>query len=361
MKKASVATLCLAMCTAGPIIAQNRAESSAPESNAPEPANGAAPANASAAAQPAAMNLPEVDRTILHVQVILDRLGFSPGVIDGQEGQSFKLALRGFQFARGLKVTGEIDQETLRALYPFREIRPTTTVAIAEADMKGPFINPLPEEPEQQKELPGLFYRSPLEKIAERFHTTPAMLVALNSPDTPLRVGQPIVVPSALPYSRDYAVKDEKAREVLNALNVSAEQPRADRIVVDKSEGALAVFVGDRLVAQFPATMGSETYPLPIGEWKVKGAAYNPTWQYNPEILETADKSDPKMIIPPGPNNPVGVVWMDLNKEHYGIHGTAEPSQIGRAESNGCIRLTNWYAARLSLMLKPCTQAIFQE
>jgi lipoprotein-anchoring transpeptidase ErfK/SrfK len=342
VKKASVAALCLALGTAGPIVAQNEAAPAAPAAPAP----------------PAA---PAIDRTVLHAQVILDQLGFSPGVIDGEQGQSFRLALRGFQFARGLTVTGELDPETLRALHPYRAIRPTTVVAIAEADMAGPFLNPLPEEPEQQKDLPGLFYRSPLEKLAERFHTTPQMLVALNSPDTPLRAGQAIVVPSALPPSRDYQVEDDKARGVLNALNIGANQPQGDRIVVDKSEGALAVFAGDRLIAQFPATMGSETYPLPIGRWKIQGTAYMPDWQYNPAILENADKSDPKMRIPPGPNNPVGVVWMDIDKEHYGIHGTAEPSQIGRAESNGCIRLTNWDAARLSLMVKPGTTAIFQE
>lgn len=356
MKKALVAAACLLGGTAGPIIAQNAANMSGndaaaagPESNQP----GGAPAPA--------MSLPQVDRDVLHVQVILDRLGFSPGVIDGQQGESFKLSLRGFQFARGLAVTGEIDRATLRALYPYRQIRPTVEVAIAEADMKGPFMNPLPQEPEQQKDLPGLFYRSPLEKIAERFHTTPQMLVALNSAETPLRVGQKIVVPSALPYSRDYQVEGEKAREVLNALNISADQRKGDKVVVDKSEGSVAVFAGDQLIAQFPATMGSATYPLPIGEWKIQGTAYMPTWQYNPEILETADKSDPKMIIPPGPNNPVGVVWMDLSKEHYGIHGTSEPSQIGRSESNGCIRLTNWDAARLSLMIEPGTPAILQE
>ncbi|HEV2568374.1 L,D-transpeptidase family protein [Sphingomonas sp.] len=304
---------------------------------------------------------PGIDRTIMHVQVILDRLGFSPGVIDGKEGESLKLALRGFQQARGLQVTGKIDQPTLRTLHQYRAIRPTTLVRISQIDLAGPFTNPIPKDPEQQAKLPCLCYRTALEKIAERFHTTPATLLALNSPDTPLRAGQPIVVPSALPYTRDYKVKDEKARELLSALNVNAEQPQGDRVVVDKSDGVLRVFNGERLIAQFPATMGSERDPLPLGEWKITAHSYMPPWHYQPAILKKADKSDPELMIKPGPNNPVGVAWLDLSKEHYGIHGTADPNTIGRAESNGCIRLTNWDVARLSLMVKPGTRATFQE
>lgn len=310
---------------------------------------------------PAEKAEPTIDRTIMHVQVILDRLGFSPGVIDGKEGESLKLALRGFQQARGLPVSGKIDQPTLMALHQYRAIRPTTLVRVSETDLRGPFTNPIPKDPEQQAKLPCLCYKTALEKIAERFHTTPATLVALNSPDTPLRAGQPIVVPSALPYSRDYKVKDDKTRDLLSSLNVNAEQPQGDRVVVDKSDGVLRVYAGDRIIGHFPATMGSEKFPLPIGEWKITAHSYMPPWHYQPELLADADKSDPDMIIKPGPNNPVGVAWLDLSKEHYGIHGTAEPSTIGRAESNGCIRLTNWDVARLSLMVKPGTRAIFQE
>lgn len=302
-----------------------------------------------------------IDRNIMHVQVILDRLGFSPGVIDGREGESLRLALKGFQMARGLKQTGKIDQATLRALYPYRSIRPVVTARIAQSDIAGPFTNPIPKDPEQQATLPCLCYRAGLEKLAERFHTTPEVLIALNSPTTPMRAGQPISVPGALPTSRDYTVKDEKARELLSALNVDARQPQGDRVVVDKSEGVLRVFAGDRLVGQFPATMGSARDPLPIGTWKITTFAYLPPWHYQPAILKKADKSDEEQIIKPGPNNPVGVAWLDLTKEHYGIHGTAEPQTIGRAESNGCIRLTNWDVMRLSLMIKPGTSAIFQE
>ena len=312
-------------------------------------------------ATPAPSASTDIDRTVMHVQVILDRIGFSPGVIDGKGGESLRLALRGFQESRGLTPSGKIDQPTLAALHRYRAIRPTVTVRIAEADMRGPFTNPIPKDPKLQAQLPCLCYRAGLEAIAERFHTTPATLIALNGPGTPVRAGQSIVVPAALPSSRDYAVKDEKTRQLLSALNVDAKQRKGDRIVVDKSDGVLRVYDGEQLVAQFPATMGSARDPLPIGTWKIIGHSYLPPWHYQPAILKKANKNDPELTIKPGPNNPVGVAWLDLSKEHYGIHGTAEPQTIGRAESNGCIRLTNWDVMRLSQMVAPGTTAIFQE
>jgi lipoprotein-anchoring transpeptidase ErfK/SrfK len=305
---------------------------------------------------------PGIDRSVMHVQVILDRLGFSPGVIDGKEGESLRLALRGFQEAHDLQPTGKIDQPTLRALYPYRTIRPTLVLKIAPGDVAGPFINPIPDEPADQAKMPCFCYRTVLEKLAERFHTTPATLMALNSPDTPLKAGQPITVPGAIPTSRDYSgVKDAAWRQTLSSLNVDANQPQGDRIVVDKSDGVLRVFAGETVVAQFPVTMGSTHDPLPIGSWKITGFSYNPKFHYNPDLFWDAKASDKEQLLPAGPNGPVGVIWMDLTKEHYGIHGTSEPQTIGRTESHGCIRMTNWDAARLSLMVKPGTPAIFQE
>ena len=157
------------------------------------------------------------------------------------------------------------------------------------------------------------------------------------------------------------AIKDKNWSSTLQMLGVGTEQAQAASIEVDKSDQVLRVLDGQgKLLAQFTATMGSSKFPLPIGTWKIQGTAFNPPWQYDPKLLSTADKSDPKLEIPAGPNNPIGVVWIDLSKEHYGIHGTDSPDRIGRAESNGCIRLTNWDAARLAQMLKPGTQAVFK-
>ena len=157
------------------------------------------------------------------------------------------------------------------------------------------------------------------------------------------------------------AVKDAKWADTLHLLGVGTDQPKAAKIEVDKSDQVLRVLDGQgKLLAQFTATMGSSQFPLPLGTWKIRGTSYNPPWQYNPALLANADKSDPKLEIPPGPNNPIGVVWVDLSKEHYGIHGTDHPDKIGRAESNGCIRLTNWDAARLAQMVSPGIEAVFK-
>ena len=143
-------------------------------------------------------------------------------------------------------------------------------------------------------------------------------------------------------------------------MDVSAEQPQGNRIVVDKSAGVLRVFRDEQLLAQFPATMGSSRDPLPLGTWKVTTFAYLPPFHYQPELFWDVADSEEEQRLPPGPNGPVGVAWLDLTKENYGIHGTGEPQTIGRAESHGCIRLTNWDVARLSLMVDPGVTAVFQ-
>ncbi len=338
MRKMVVASLCLAFGSIGPtVLAQPGTSAKVPTAKS-------------------------LDRTILHVQVILDHLGFSPGVLDGQRGQSLTAALKGFQEARGLAITGETDRATLRALYPYRALRPTRTLTLTEAALAGPFVNPTPKEPADQAKLPAMAYRSPIEKLAEMFHTKPEVLVALNAPDTKLAPGTKVVFPNAVPSSRTY---DDKLpalwRQTLNDLNVSAEQPQGVKVVVDKSDQVLRVLDKDgKLVAQFNATMGSSHDPLPIGTWKIQGASYNPPFHYNPDLFWDAKEGDDPARIPPGPNGPVGVIWLDLSKPHYGIHGTPNPETIGRSESHGCIRLTNWDAARLSLMVKPGTPAVFK-
>nr|WP_242653329.1 L,D-transpeptidase family protein [Sphingomonas jatrophae] len=297
--------------------------------------------------------------TTLHVQVLLDHLGFGPGVIDGRGGLSTKLALQGFQRARNLPVTGEIDRPTLRALARYKAIRPVRTLKVAQSDIAGPFFQ-IPDKEADQAKLPALGYANPLERLAERFHTTPETIAALN-PGGRVAAGVALRFPNILPASRDYDAKlKPEWRQTLSMLNVSAVQPQGDRIVVDKSEGVLKVFAGEKLLAQFPATMGSEHDPLPLGTWKVQGMSYLPPFHYNPDLFWDASSKDEKALLPPGPNGPVGVIWMDLNKPHYGIHGTPKPETIGRSESHGCIRLTNWDAARVSLMIKPGTPAIFQ-
>ncbi len=306
---------------------------------------------------------PALSRDVLHVQVILDHLGFSPGMLDGREGQSLSAALRGYQISRQLPVTGRIDPRTLESLHAHRAVRPTRIVRLTPEMLAGPYIRPWPRDPQAQAKLKTMGYRSAIEKLAEMFHTTPQVLIELNSPDTRLAAGVPVQFPGVNPASRDYPAElRPEWRRTLADLNVGAAQPKAARIVVDKSDKVLRVFGKDgKLAAQFNVTTGSTRDPLPIGSWKIRGVATNPDFHYNPKLFWDVSDRKPDALLPPGPNSPVGVVWIDLSKEHYGIHGTPEPQTIGRTESHGCIRLTNWDAARLALMVDAGTAAVFQE
>ena len=304
-----------------------------------------------------------LDTNTLTTQVLLDRLGFSPGVIDGHKGTNLSRAIKGFQEARGLDVTGEIDPRTRAALAKYSATPGTIEVTITEADAAGPFVGPIPSDPAEQAQLPTMGYSDLTEELSERYHTTKPTLIALNGSDASWAAGTKIKVPNVRPAATDYpaALKPDWKAELVQ-LSVSSDQPKAARIVVSKSDGVLRVYDDqDKLVAQFPATMGSTHDPLPIGNWKILGTSYLPHFHYNPALFWDAKATDTKETLQPGPNGPVGVVWMDLDKAHYGIHGTSSPETIGRTTSHGCIRLTNWDAARLSLMVKPDTPAVFQE
>lgn len=309
-----------------------------------------------------------IDGTLFHAQVLMSAAGFSPGVIDGKKGESFRLALRSFQDSRGLKITGELDQPTRRALLENPRVS-TVMVKLTPEDVGGKHVFPFPKDPEAQAKLDFLGYRNMLEQLAERYHTTPATIVAVNGPDKLIGVGQVLRLPNVVPSSRDYSGIKGKGTEIFGTLNVDSNQPKGDYVLVDKSDGVLKVYEGEtpakgakptgKLVAAFPVTMGSKEYPLPIGRWRVTIYAYQPPFKYQPAILNNP-KTDKELTLPPGPNGPVGVAWLDLTKEHYGIHGTNEPQTIGRAESSGCIRMTNWDVLRLTQMLKLGFTAIFQ-
>jgi lipoprotein-anchoring transpeptidase ErfK/SrfK len=299
---------------------------------------------------------------MLPAQLALDRLGFSPGVLDGKSGMSMKLALTGFQKANDLPESGTLDAATTAALAKANVGPPTRRVHIPAAFARQTFYPDLPRDAAEQAKLPALGYRNLMEALAERFHTTPETLIALNSVDTPIGANAVIVVPNlpdmALP-SADLSARGWD--KTLLALGVAGEQPEIESIVVDKSEGWLRTLNSDGdIIGQFPVTTGSSRDPLPIGNWTIKGVARNPDFHYNPELFWDVSDSKDKQLLPPGPNSPVGVVWIDLSKPHYGIHGTGEPSSIGRAESHGCVRLTNWDAARVAGMVRPGMKVVFQ-
>ena len=283
--------------------------------------------------------LPAPSDTTLRAQVLLDRAYFSPGEIDGAAGSNLRRALNGFQANRGLSVTGELDAATWTALNT--DAGPELeSYTIDAADVAGPF-EAIPSDMMEKAKLSALGYTSALEGLAEKFHASPSLLKKLNPGKDLSRAGEQIMVPAVTP---------------------TTPLPATAKVVVDKSDSTVSLLDADgKTFAQFPATTGSEHDPLPLGEWKVQGIARDPVFHYNPALFWDADESHAKARIPAGPNNPVGVVWVDLSKEHYGIHGTPEPSRIGKTQSHGCIRLTNWTALLLAKAVMPGMTALLQD
>jgi len=278
-------------------------------------------------------------RSDLHAQVLLDRMHFSPGQIDGLAGSNQRRALTGFQRAHGIAPTGTLDDATWQALQP--DATPVLArYTLTTADVAGPFV-PVPEAPAEQAKLPSLGYASVEEALGERFHSDPALLRALNPGADFNRAGTELQVPNIDPNS------------VL---------PKAAKLVVDKSDSTLSLLdAGGKMYAQFPASTGSEHDPLPIGRWKILGLARNPKFHYNPKLFWDAGAGDQKATLPAGPNNPVGPVWIDLSKPHYGIHGTAEPARVGKTQSHGCVRLTNWDVLQVAAAVDASVPALMQE
>ena len=280
--------------------------------------------------------------------VLLDRQGFSPGQIDGTATKNFTRALGAMRAARKIAATGAPDCETWKALGGDGADPTVMTYTVTAEDVKGPFEPHIPRELPDQASLPALSYRSALEQIAERFHAAPSLLQKLN-PGPTIAAGREIKVPAVLPF--DPAAKppatDAKPSDI--AIQVSRDE---SALRATRTDGTLVLFA--------PVTTGSEHDPLPPGEWKVTGVQWNPPFHYNPKLFWDAKAKDTKATIKPGPNNPVGIVWIDLNLEHYGLHGTPEPGTVGVTQSHGCVRLTNWDAARLAALVKPGTPVTFR-
>ena len=273
---------------------------------------------------------PAPDAGMVRLQILLDRSRFSPGVIDGLGGENTRQAIAAWRQANDLAGDGPADAALLQALAAVDTGPVMTRYTLTAADIAGPF-SPPPGPDLAATARAGTNFTSALERLAERFHVTEALLQGLNPGVDFRRAGQTLVVP---------AVNDTPLAGVA-------------RIVVDKTErSARAYDEAGVLLAFYPATIGSSERPAPSGTVTVVGVAPEPDYTYDPDRV-SYDRGDERIVVPAGPNNPVGTVWIDLSRDTYGIHGSPDPSKIGKTASNGCVRLTNWDAEQLAAGVKP--------
>ena len=278
--------------------------------------------------------------SVLRVQILLDRAHFSPGEIDGHYGGNTRRAVAAFNNAHQLRGKERVEATTWVELN--RDEAPSIVpYVVTSEDVAGPFEK-LPVETIDKAKLSALGFESPLEGFGEKFHASPRLLRALNPGAAFDKAGVEIQVPNVErpPFAKTH--------------DMSIRVSETDHSVV-------ALGPDGNVMARYPATVGSENDPLPVGEWRISSVSWNPSFNYNPVLFWDSEPSDEKAKLPPGPNNPVGVVWIDLSKPHYGIHGSPEPSVIGGSTSHGCIRLTNWDALELSHLVPAGAAAVLEK
>ncbi len=304
--------------------------------NMPERAATTTDASVTLAALPDQVFSSKRSRDVLAAQVMLDRKRFSPGVIDGYGGGNTARAVKAFQKSKSMEPTGRVDAALLAALRDGGQEPVMTRYTLTDEDVAGPF-GAVPEGMEAMAELAATHYESAAEAIAEKFHMSQEMLRALN--------------PGA-----DFAAAGSTL--TVAATRIAAIDGKVARIEVDGAGAALHAYAADgRLLASYPATVGSADFPSPSGKMEVRALAPAPAYYFSPK--GRAWGPDKKLTIAPGPNNPVGSTWIDLTKEGYGIHGTPDPRLIGKTSSHGCVRLTNWDAQELGKAVEPGTKVEF--
>lgn len=309
----------------------------APAPSPPDPIAQAVGAIRNAPQTPAAMPAPSQPRpppspTVIKAEVLLARAHASPGVIDGLAGSNLERAVAAFEAINGLPPDGQLSPAVWNRLAAFARSPVAGVYVETPADVAGPFYPDVGEDLVAASKLASPGYSSPVEALAARFHMSEALLTALNPGKDFTTAGERIVV--ALP-------------------DISALAPVAS-LQVDKAKASVVALDDQgRMIASFPATVGSTERPSPSGVRKVVGVSFNPTYTYDPSKLTWGPKGHGRFIIEPGPNNPVGQVWIALNARGYGVHGSPRPDKIGKTASHGCVRLTNWDALLLAHAVKP--------
>jgi len=308
------------------------------------------------------------------LQIFLDRANFSPGKIDGHYNDLTRRALALYRESRGEQSQTPPPQRAAKSnVAPDVEGLDLASVnpvfipyTVTEADLQS--VGPSPKQPPQQAKLKFLPYRDVPDAIAEKFHSDIHFLEQLNPGKLKtIKAGDHVMVPNVEPFELA-SVKDIKpGSEVgLKAANELEDQPDAQAGSPEENKGApanvaikldtktnmLEVHEGDKLIAAYPVTVGSTHTASPVGEWKVRGIAKMPKFRYDKEMLKHGQRSGNFYVLPPGPRNPVGVMWIALNKKGIGIHGTNDPGSIGHAASHGCVRLANWDVVRLATKIK---------
>lgn len=304
------------------------------------------------------------------LQVFLDRANFSPGRIDGRYNDFTWKALALYRESRGEQPQAPPSRPNLPPKVDGLDLGSVEPVfvpyMVTEADLQS--TGELPSHVVQQAKLKFLPYRNPADAIAEKFHCDIHFLEQLNPGKLKgIKAGDQLSVPNVEPFElasvKEIQPGSETASQAPNEVEDKPETqastpgergaPRNVSMKIDTKTNMLGVFEAEKQIAAYPVTVGSTHTASPIGDWKVRGISKLPRFRYDKEMLEHGKRSGNFYMLPPGPRNPVGVIWIALNKKGIGIHGTNEPGSIGHAVSHGCIRLANWDVVRLATKIKP--------
>ncbi len=293
------------------------------------------------------LRIPESGPMTLQLQILLDRAGFSPGIIDAAWGINAAKAVTFFAKPDDdARFTGDsppvvtsIDRATYERLRAAAQSKPLLRwYIVTRGDLAGPFTQ-IPESVYRQAKLSCLCYSSPAEELSERFHVSPKFLAQLNRRvnfDT-LKPGTRLLVPNV----------------EMDGSAVPQDTAIASRLIISKKGyWTHVVDINGKIIYHFPSTLGAGYDPSPSGDFRVTDVSAGPAFHYQPKLFAEVPDNEPDARLPAGPNSPVGVVWISLSKRHYGIHGTSTPETIGYANSHGCVRLTNWDALRLSDLIE---------